>query len=138
MKVWTLEIRGGQPFDLQLSPESGAQNPTLHHDGERSLWKMVGTVEVLEAVRAALLEQGAQIKVFTEYREDSAMPIYTFACAKCGHVFNAMQKYDDPCPACPKPVSAEDPTPCGGETERKMSKTNFELKGNGWAKDGYG
>lgn len=60
------------------------------------------------------------------------MPIYTYRCSKCKEVVEEIQKFDDPAPKkCPH---------CGAEDslERTLGISNFQLKGSGWAKDGYG
>ncbi len=53
------------------------------------------------------------------------MPIYEYACASCGHIFDVLQKMDaDPlldCPECGKP-----------ELKKLLSAPNFRLKGGGW------
>lgn len=53
------------------------------------------------------------------------MPIYEYACDKCSHRFEKMQKFTDPpvgrCPS------------CGSRRVRKlMSNSSFHLKGSGW------
>ncbi|HTE49355.1 MAG TPA: zinc ribbon domain-containing protein [Kofleriaceae bacterium] len=58
------------------------------------------------------------------------MPIYEYACRKCGKTFEYMQRMSDPvkrkCEA------------CGGLTlDRVISQTSFQLKGSGWYKDLY-
>lgn len=74
------------------------------------------------------------------------MPNYDFKCRTCGHTFEKIQSYKDPNPQCPAvvPLEADDITsapvgkPCGGETEKLISKGGtFILKGGGWYKDGY-
>ena len=57
------------------------------------------------------------------------MPLYEFGCEKCKTVKEVLQKYDDPAPSCSE---------CSGETRRLISRTSFELKGDGWARDSYG
>ena len=60
------------------------------------------------------------------------MPLYTYRCAKCKAVVEEIQKYGDPAPEqCPE---------CGAKQalERELAVSNFQLKGSGWAKDGYG
>jgi len=59
--------------------------------------------------------------------KDEKMPIYDFVCSECEKQTEVMQKYTDPNPTC-----------CGKETKRMVSKTSFALKGRGWAYDGYG
>lgn len=56
------------------------------------------------------------------------MPIYRFQCKKCGHVQETIQGSKEPPPPCEK---------CSGETEKKMGRGSFSLKGGGWYKDGY-
>jgi putative FmdB family regulatory protein len=57
------------------------------------------------------------------------MPMYTFKCKnpECNEEVTKMQKFDDPEPPCAK---------CEGETERKVSKSSFVLKGPGWFNTG--
>lgn len=59
------------------------------------------------------------------------MPIYEYECPKCKAVEELLQKMSDPPPPCPT-----DPT--HGAMTKRVSPTNFDLKGGGWAKDGYG
>ena len=54
------------------------------------------------------------------------MPLYEFECPD-GHVSEELQKPDDAPPKCE----------CGKETKKRISLSNFELKGSGWYKDGY-
>ncbi len=57
------------------------------------------------------------------------MPIYEYACKKCGKVVEVFQKVNDPPPkSCEK---------CGGKLGRVISHTSFQLKGGGWYKDLY-
>ncbi len=58
------------------------------------------------------------------------MPIYEYSCEKCGEEVEYIQRlHDKPFTICPK---------CGQPTlTKKVSVTNFALKGGGWAKDGY-
>jgi len=53
------------------------------------------------------------------------MPIYAYACKKCDHTLDALQKMaDEPlvdCPACGEP-----------ELKRLISAPRFRLKGKGW------
>ena len=53
------------------------------------------------------------------------MPIYAYACAKCEHTFDALQKMsDDPLVDCPD---------CGEPALKKLlSAPKFRLKGQGW------
>jgi putative FmdB family regulatory protein len=58
------------------------------------------------------------------------MPLYEYACEKCGELTEVMQKVSDPAPAkCPH---------CGSKKLSKvMSRTSFQLKGGGWYAEGY-
>jgi len=53
------------------------------------------------------------------------MPIYEYACKKCGHTLDALQKMsDDPLVKCPE---------CGEpQLKRLISAPRFRLKGEGW------
>ncbi len=52
------------------------------------------------------------------------MPIYEYACTKCGHQLEVMQKISDkPLARCPQ---------CRGKLEKLFSQTSFQLKGAGW------
>ena len=53
------------------------------------------------------------------------MPIYEYACQKCSHTFDALQKMNaDPLIECPE---------CGEHALKKLlSAPNFRLKGSGW------
>jgi putative FmdB family regulatory protein len=57
------------------------------------------------------------------------MPIYEYACKVCHREFEYQQRMSDP----DKTVCEE----CGGELERLISRTAFQLKGSGWYKDLY-
>jgi putative FmdB family regulatory protein len=47
------------------------------------------------------------------------MPIYEFACGKCGHEFEDIVAMSSGAPACPK---------CGAATERLISGAHFGVK----------
>jgi putative FmdB family regulatory protein len=53
------------------------------------------------------------------------VPIYEYACKKCDHVLDALQKMNDEplvdCPACGEP-----------ELKKLLSAPRFRLKGKGW------
>lgn len=56
------------------------------------------------------------------------MPIYEFECGQCGEMFETVQAYEASV-RCPK---------CGsGDVSRLISRTTFQLRGEGWSKDGY-
>jgi putative FmdB family regulatory protein len=60
-----------------------------------------------------------------EVNGDRRVPIYEYACKKCQHTFDALQKMNDEplldCPACGEP-----------ELRRLISAPRFRLKGAGW------
>lgn len=58
------------------------------------------------------------------------MPIYEYACGKCGHEFEVEQRItDDPIKTCPT---------CRSRKVKKLiSQTSFVLKGGGWYSDLY-
>ncbi len=54
------------------------------------------------------------------------MPIYAFACTRCGHTFDHLQKLSDADPAvCPS---------CGAQNSlrRQLTAPQFRLAGSGW------
>ncbi len=57
------------------------------------------------------------------------MPIYEYACQKCGRHHEIMQKItDQPLTEC---------TECGGRLKKMISNTSFVLKGTGWYATDY-
>jgi putative FmdB family regulatory protein len=55
-----------------------------------------------------------------------AMPTYEYACAKCGHQFEAVQSFSDaPISVCPE---------CGGEVNKVFSNVGVVFKGSGFYK----
>lgn len=54
------------------------------------------------------------------------MPLYEFVCENCGNERELLSKPGDI-----KQCS------CGSTLTKKVSNTNFQLKGKGWYKDGY-
>jgi putative FmdB family regulatory protein len=58
------------------------------------------------------------------------MPVYEYACDKCGHEFEREQRItDDPVKTCPS---------CRARKVRRLiSRTAFVLKGGGWYSDLY-
>jgi putative FmdB family regulatory protein len=58
------------------------------------------------------------------------MPVYEYACEKCGHEFEREQRITDaPVKTCPK---------CRAKKVRRLiSRTAFVLKGGGWYSDLY-
>ena len=63
------------------------------------------------------------------------MPIYEYKCENCGYEFEEMFHFSEREDPLNTPCSF--PT-CGGKVHLKMSLGSFHLKGDGWAKDGYG
>ncbi len=62
------------------------------------------------------------------------MPMYEYKCPKCGHQEEKLQSFNDPAPNCEKNCDEKKPV----KMKRLISRTSFQLKGGGWAKDGYG
>ena len=55
------------------------------------------------------------------------MPLFEFKCPKCKESKEIILKsYLEPLPC-----------KCGCQMERQVARVNFELKGDGWFKDGY-
>jgi putative FmdB family regulatory protein len=52
------------------------------------------------------------------------MPLYEYACRRCGKTFEVIQKFSDT----PLTVHEE----CGGEVERLLSPPALQFKGSGW------
>ena len=59
------------------------------------------------------------------------MPIYEWYCSACCHEEETLQEINDPAPFCTKCCDK------GEKMKRKISKSSFILKGEGWFKDGY-
>jgi len=57
------------------------------------------------------------------------MPIYEYRCEKCGKVFEVLQRFSD------DPVKIHED--CGGEVEKLISHSAFQLKGSGWYQTDY-
>ena len=57
------------------------------------------------------------------------MPLYEYRCAKCGNVFEVIQKFSD------APLTVHEA--CGGTVERLISLSGFSLKGSGWYATDY-
>ncbi|MFW6369007.1 MAG: FmdB family zinc ribbon protein [Myxococcota bacterium] len=62
--------------------------------------------------------------------EGALMPIYEYACEKCGAEFEVEQRITD------DPLTRHED--CGGAVKRLISLSNFSLKGSGWYSDHYG
>lgn len=52
------------------------------------------------------------------------MPLYEYACRRCGKTFEVMQKFSDP------PLTTHEN--CGGAVERLISPPALQFKGSGW------
>lgn len=57
------------------------------------------------------------------------MPIYEYRCEKCGKVFEMLQRFSD------APLKIHED--CGGEVEKLISHSAFQLKGSGWYQTDY-
>jgi len=60
-KVWTFRITGGEDFSMSMP-----RTPVLEHTGRTTLWKMIGTVEVMEAAKTLIRQCGAAVEAHTE------------------------------------------------------------------------
>ena len=70
------------------------------------------------------------------------MPLYEYECPVCDHRIEMLQRLDSDPPECDR---CDHPgTGMGTEglliptMKRRISRTNFSLKGSGWYKDHYG
>ena len=52
------------------------------------------------------------------------MPLYEYACQRCGKTFEVRQKFSD------EPLTTHEN--CGGAVERLVSPPAFQFKGSGW------
>jgi len=57
------------------------------------------------------------------------MPLYEYQCAKCGKVFEVLQRFSD------SPLTEHEG--CGGEVVRLLSAPAFHFKGSGWYATDY-
>jgi putative FmdB family regulatory protein len=57
------------------------------------------------------------------------MPIYEYRCEKCGKIFEVLQRFSD------DPLKIHEA--CGGEVEKLISHSAFQLKGSGWYQTDY-
>lgn len=58
------------------------------------------------------------------------MPLYEYKCAKCGEVFEVLQKFSD------EPLH-EHPD-CGGPVNKLLTTAALQFKGSGWYVNDYG
>jgi len=57
------------------------------------------------------------------------MPVYEYECTECAKIFEVQQKISDtPMKSCPE---------CQAPVKKLVSRSSFQLKGNGWYADGY-
>ena len=57
------------------------------------------------------------------------MPLYEYACDRCGKTIEVLQKYSD------EPLTVHEN--CGGALEKLISRSAFKLKGSGWYATDY-
>jgi putative FmdB family regulatory protein len=57
------------------------------------------------------------------------MPLYEYACHRCGKTIEKLQRFSDP------PLTVHED--CGGELEKLISRSAFQLKGSGWYATDY-
>jgi putative FmdB family regulatory protein len=57
------------------------------------------------------------------------MPLYEYSCQRCGKTIEALQKFSD------APLTVHEN--CGGELEKLISRSAFQLKGSGWYATDY-
>jgi putative FmdB family regulatory protein len=57
------------------------------------------------------------------------MPLYEYKCHSCGKIIEVIQKFSD------EPLHVHED--CGGELEKLISRSAFQLKGSGWYATDY-
>jgi len=74
IKTWTFIIRGGQAFNLKVTDRLG---PGLTHDGNLTVWKMVGTEEEAVSVEGVVTGPliGARVVRHTEVEDEEMRAI---------------------------------------------------------------
>ncbi len=68
------------------------------------------------------------------------MPIYEYKCLECGHEFEKLVKLNADNPSCIQALPSQENkvvVRCDGATKRIMSRSEFHLRGECWARDGY-
>jgi putative FmdB family regulatory protein len=58
------------------------------------------------------------------------MPLYEYACRRCGKTFEVRQKFSD------EPLTTHEE--CGGDLEKLVSASALQFKGTGWYVTDYG
>jgi putative FmdB family regulatory protein len=57
------------------------------------------------------------------------MPLYEYMCHRCGKTIESLQRFSD------EPLTVHEG--CGGELEKLISRSAFQLKGSGWYATDY-
>src|ERR1700679_1559520 len=57
------------------------------------------------------------------------MPLYEYMCHRCGKTIETLQRFSD------EPLTVHEE--CGGELEKLISRSAFQLKGSGWYATDY-
>lgn len=57
------------------------------------------------------------------------MPLYEYSCHRCGKTIETLQRFSD------APLTVHEN--CGGELEKLISRSAFQLKGSGWYATDY-
>jgi putative FmdB family regulatory protein len=57
------------------------------------------------------------------------MPLYEYLCHRCGKTIESLQRFSD------EPLTVHES--CGGELEKLISRSAFQLKGSGWYATDY-
>src|ERR1700679_925133 len=57
------------------------------------------------------------------------MPLYEYMCHRCGKTIETLQRFSD------EPLTVHED--CGGELEKLISRSAFQLKGSGWYATDY-
>jgi putative FmdB family regulatory protein len=57
------------------------------------------------------------------------MPLYEYSCHRCGKTIEKLQRFSD------APLTVHED--CGGELEKLISRSAFQLKGSGWYATDY-
>lgn len=78
----------------------------------------------------ASVDTYALVQAMRSRHKGNKMPLYEYQCEACEHRWEVEQSIKSPpestCPKCLRKTA-----------KRVIAKTNFALKGQGWARDGY-
>ena len=66
MRIWTLEVRGGTPFRIDVD-----NHPSLEHDGAVSLWHTNLEPPQIAAIKEVAENRGATVSVYSDGGEES-------------------------------------------------------------------